>query len=374
MLKAFERSGRWLLVGAAQMFAQSEPISVGSIAQEWIRRILVVRQDRRLGNLTLLIPLLRGIRRAFPRANITLLAAKSFAHLLRPSEGVDGVIPMDHQRCLRDPLALWRLVWRLRRERFDLAIDASHPHSFSLTSAALTRASGAPYRIGHAHHGPAQRFVNVTVPSADGQQHETELQYQLLRHLAPHVPMPTMRVALDADEVTAAQRIAAREGVGMDRPIVGIHLGGRGKKAWPAERFAALSDALIERLMVDVLVLWGPRDTERIAAFKGAARRRVCDTQPATVRRLAALWAVCEMAISTDTGPMHLADAVGVPTLAIFQRPNAWRYGPRGTLSRAIADVGGVVSVASVLDEATAMFEASRRSAWGRVADPVAAH
>ena len=110
------------------------------------RSILVVRIDDRLGNLVLLEPLLTSLSERFPGARVELLASRTFADVFESHAAVSRIWRAEKKRYIRNPLALLLFFRRLRRCAFDVAIDASHPVSFSLSSAVASALAGAERR------------------------------------------------------------------------------------------------------------------------------------------------------------------------------------------------------------------------------------
>ena len=124
---------------------------------------------------------------------------------------------------------------------------------------------------------------------------------------------------------------------------VGVNIGARGSKRWPIEHFLDVIREL-DRKGCSVIVFAGPQELDRLNELTGALPDSVVVDTTSEPRRFAALLQTCSLFVTCDTGPMHLAIAVGTPTLAIFVRDNADRFGPIGPRHRVLYAEGGVTA------------------------------
>jgi ADP-heptose:LPS heptosyltransferase len=345
-LRRIERGARRAGIGLAGRLLASQPLGPEAVELAALERIVVVRQDRRLGNLVLLTSLLLGLRRAAPRASITVVAPHAFAPVLDPHPAVDRIIPLDHRRMLRRP---WEMAsWResLRAIQPQLAVDASPVHSASFLNGIITWGSGAPWRLGYDREDAAG-FLNLRVEPGPPA-HESVLLHDLLRHLRPDLPpAPLPQIESPDADLALAARAYRRWGSGEAGPVVGIHPGGRRRKRWPLERFEAVARMLAARGVV-VIVFSGPAERLLIDAMAPPGPRRVY-APPTDVRGLRALVSGLDAFVSGDCGPMHLAAALGVPCVAIFRLGDHARYGPLGGRHRVLHRPGGDVEPEEVV-------------------------
>ena len=348
MLKRLEKLGKNTLIEILGLFLRTSPILKNRLSLSKICRILVVRPDDRLGNMILLTPLLGALRRTFPDCHIALLVSAKFADLLTHENGINEQIRFSRRGLIAHPLRMGCL-WRCLREgKFDLAIDARHMQAFSLTSALLTYATGAPLRLGY-DRGFASHFLNLCVPLLTTETHETEILLNLLRFLIGKVPSVPMQVFLSEEDRRFAGTFLARKGVTRGRKIVGLHLGGRRDKRWPVERYAALADALKRDFGADVMVFGGPDEAALIPHFQRAVRSSPVIVDAMPIGCFGALVEHCHCFISGDTGPMHLSVALGTPTISLFLVNNFRRYGPSGEKHRVVYGADRNIAVEEVL-------------------------
>jgi heptosyltransferase-3 len=283
------------------------------------RSILIVRVDERVGNVLLTTPLVAPLRARFPEARLTMLVARSKLAIVR--ELVEA-IPFDKKDSYRAPFRFIRALWALRSAGYDVAIDASHAHQFSVTSALLLGWTGAPLRIAH-DRGRAGDVANALVPPAPETMAEVDGKMTLLLPLGIEGVPGRMTTTLGTHDQTVA-RWRAEQGL-ADATLLGLVPGGR-KAGHRVE--AAVFIGLAQRARargVTPLVLWGPGE-EALAAQVVSEGGAVL-APPSDLEALAALMRACAVVVSNDTGPMHLAVAVGTPTVGVFARPSAPRWG-----------------------------------------------
>jgi len=278
------------------------------------RSILVLRYSA-LGDVVLATSVLEPLREAFPGARIEWVTSPAYAPLLEGLPGLAAVHAMERGG-LRAAVALGRRL----RGRFDLAIDLQN----KVKSAVVARAA-APRRIAFRRRTAGQAalaLVGVDPPVRGP--HATALYAEALRPLGVRGPGP-VRVRLG----DAARALAAAALAGAPRPRVALAPGAsQATKRWPADRFAQVADAL-HAGGASLVLAGGPADREALAAFRGACRAPVAaDLTALPVDALAAALAGVDLLVACDSGPVHLATAVGTPVLAIFGPTSPERWGP----------------------------------------------
>jgi lipopolysaccharide heptosyltransferase II len=303
--------------------------------------ILVVELWR-LGDLVLVTPALQSLRERYPDARISLLASPESMPLLSGQDVVDEFLPFSapwiehHYRILRWPWrALWREVRRLRKARFDVAVDFRGDFRDNL----LMWLIGARRRIGFAFAGGGAFLTHVVAEGPD--RHQADQALDAVAALGARRDGFGTKLWISDQEAREARRWLEKSGLAKDRgPLVALHPGARWEgRRWPSKRFADLADALARTDGARILLLGGPGDDDAIREIRGWMRTEAIVARPA-LRQLVALLAACDLFIGVDSGPMHIATAVGTPVIGLFgpQRPE-W-FGPYGAGHRiAIAEV-----------------------------------
>ncbi|MFH1008085.1 MAG: glycosyltransferase family 9 protein [Candidatus Latescibacterota bacterium] len=346
--KRLEKIGKRLGVWVLKVLYRPEGLEKEDFDRERVQKILIVRLDDRIGNLVLITPLIRAVKAAFPEGHLALLAGARFAELLSKSPDIDELIVLEDRNVFAHPIRFFRFLHHLRTRAFDLALDASSMHGFSFTHGYFTHATHAPFRVGY-DRKDSGLFLNLRVPPLEEVMHETELHLNLLRYLVADVADTPMRLCVSQMDRRRALGVFTNRGIGEDEFVGGMHLGGRRGKRWLVGRFAALADRLRSEFGVRVVVLCGPDEEQAIRLFDAEVHSAPIVIAPSSVGHLAALIERCHVFISGDTGPMHMAVALEVPTIAIFKVNDYCRYGPRGESHRIVYDPEGKVGVEDVL-------------------------
>jgi heptosyltransferase-3 len=345
MLKKLEKSlkravaflGRWMF---SEEFPRREIPRAGEL-----RRVLVIRQDNRLGNLLLITPLLHALRLSLPRARIFLIVSDAYPELFEGSADIDGLILFRKKELLRYPWRALRFLRRLRREGFDMAVDLSHPHSFSLSSALLARLCGAPHRLGF-ERGDARHYLTLRAARPLGKVHEADAFLLLLDRIGLKGAPGTLRYSVRKDERSWAVDEIGKLGfrAETDGPLVGIFTGGRGKKRIGIPEYMEIARGIEESVPGRIVFFLGPRERPRRKDFEQASEGRWIVAPANSLRQFAALLSVLDVLVTPDSGPMHLASAIGVPVVALFREDTAWHYGPRGSQDRILLFTSAVDS------------------------------
>ncbi len=289
-----------------------------------VRRLVVFHLNQ-IGDLMFTLPALKALRAHFPHAHITSVLRAHLAGLVAHSGFVDQVVP----RPAGGPAAALALGRRLRRTRPDLAITLSQ----SATMALCAWWSGAPHRVGYVDSDLARLLTHrVQVRGIPCPEKVLRLLRALMAPVEKRDYVGLVRLA-ERDRA-AGERMLEECGCEGAGPLIALapgEAGTRPYKAWFPERFAETARGLAEALDARLVVVGGEGDRalgEQILAGLGA---RGCNlagkTSPA---QLAAVLGRCDLLIGIDSGPMHLAAAMGRPVAALFGPTDPGRTGPMG--------------------------------------------
>jgi lipopolysaccharide heptosyltransferase II len=308
--------------------------------------ILVVKLAG-IGDLLLATPALRALRATYPQARIDLLVTPDSAGLLNGWEVIDNIIVLDKylfdspQQIIKKPKTLLRLkeLWQtLRAGHYDTVLLLHHltlPFG-RLKHQLLMRATGAKWRVGLDNgHG---WFLNVRVKDRGfGAMHEAD--YALAIAEAVGAVVKDRHLALPLSDVERQQaRQIVYGAAGLDDhlvgPLIALHPGSGGysvARRWAPERFAQLADTLYHDFGGQVIILGGPEEKELHQNIISQIRSEVPVRSLAgtgSIKTTAAILELVDVFVGNDAGVMHLAAAVGAPTVAIFSLSNADAWGP----------------------------------------------
>ena len=297
---------------------------------------ILVRGPNWLGDAVMCEPALRGLRRLFPQASMTLLVKPSVAGLFESHPAVDRIFLYDDKGRHAGLAGKWRLAGDLRQQRFDLAVLFQN----AFEAALLTTLAGIRRRYGYATDG---RSFLLSEPVATHDRrtpiHQIEYYWDMLKPLGlTGLPgQPELFVSL-GEERSMAERLN-RAGITTSDVVIGINPGSTygGAKRWLPDRFADSTQRLCRTLSdagrkpaVVVIGAKGEEALGREIASRLSAPSAVL-SGATTIRELMAVIKRCAALITNDTGPMHIASALGVPVVGIFG-PTDWRTtSPSGT-------------------------------------------
>ena len=305
---------------------------------------VLVRATNWLGDAVMSLPAIRAIRGIFPHAHLAVLARPWIADLYARETSIDRVIPYPDVKGLR---ARREFAARLRAERFDGAILLQN----AFDAALIVWLAGIPERIGYARDGRGMLLTQaIAVPEpGDIPRHQRFYYLELLRRAGMMERFPNCD-AIRLDGLAAAREAGlARLGeLGIHAPVVGISPGAAygNAKRWLPERFAESAELLHEA--------GHPSARSTFLIFGSASERPLCGTVAGllsqagvAVRNLAGetslrefidLAAACRLFLTNDSGAMHVASALAVPTVTVFGATDDTTTGPTGPLARIVRE------------------------------------
>jgi len=302
------------------------------------RRILV-RATNWVGDAVMSLPALRALRERFPQAEIAILAKPWVADLYRREPFCDQLIPYTAQ----DLPAKMRAARELRPQNFDCAILLQN----AFEAALVAFVARIPERIGYARDGRSLLLTRaIEVPTAgEIPLHERFYYLEMLRRAGIIDETENDRIQLDGAATARVAGIARFAAIGFDGPVIGVSPGAAfgTAKRWLPERFAEAASRVAQELGASV------------AIFGSASERELCDNVAqaiagpmkiptksfageTTLAEFIELAAACRVYLTNDSGAMHIASALGVPTVAVFGATNDITTGPTGAHTRVVRE------------------------------------
>jgi len=287
-----------------------------------MQNILVCQTGGWIGDMVLLTPALRALKNAYPESNLTLLLRPRVADLMETHPYVDTCIVdtknRGHYRSLRE------LMRRIRRAAFDVAV-VLHPTSFR--NALLPFLARVPMRVGTNING---RGMLLTVSRKDDTNvHEVHRYLRVLQLLDIDTSLDSLEFwHTDADR-GMIQDLLHAEGVSSTDRLIALNLGTTWRtKQWDTTNFAAVIQQ-IAHLAPDVrIVLTGSSNALALVEALPTSLPIINLVGKTSILQLGALLERCEVCLTCDSGPMHIAAAVGTPTVALFGPTDPVRHRP----------------------------------------------
>ncbi len=294
----------------------------------------MVRATNWIGDAVISLPALEALRARIPKAEIVLVAKPWVSEVYWYHPAISHQIVYDRQGRHRGASGFRDFIRTLRAEQFDAAILL--PNAFH--AAWMAWRAKIPARIGYARDGRSALLTDaIEPPPRAAYDHEAFYYLQLLFRAGlierpePARPFEDVRLTLRDGEKAWAARHLRTLGLDGRRSFVGIHPGASfgPAKRWMPERFAALADHLMGSLDAEVLIFGAPDERPLAETIALAMKRQPKIVAGATsLRQLMALLAQCRVVVTNDSGPMHLAAALGVPLVAIFGSTDEHATGP----------------------------------------------
>ncbi len=290
-----------------------------------IRNILVIKL-RAIGDVLLSTVVLPFLRHEFPDARIDFLCEIPAAGVVQGNPHINNVLVFDSKS--ENGLSL---IFRIRRGSYDLVIDLfGNPRS-----AIVTLLSGARHRVGY-RFSWRQYCYSVVVNPRGGEVHNAEFNLDALRALnipvgsqEPYFPLGA-EARLFADEFIRVNNLEHSF-------LLAINAGGGWyTKRWRADSYASLLRRCCEEFDLRAVLIWGPGEVDAVRAIAGKVGQGAVITPPTTIPQLGAILQRCTMMVTNDSGPMHIASAVGVPVVAIFGPTNPRFQGPLSPRSEVV--------------------------------------
>lgn len=305
-----------------------------------MKRFLIVRTSS-LGDLVHGLPVASAIKEALPSTHVAWLVEKRFETLLKACPCVDEAIPVRLRGGLSgllEPSGSRLLISFLRRrarEKFDVAIDLQG----LLRSGLFTFFSRAPVRIGFPGALVRERantlFTNIRPAAIPARGHVIDRNLALLHplgiRLQGHWVFP----------LSFSAPLSRRRFPGAEGPKEGIWIGlhpaaGWPTKQWGMDRYAGLADRIAKRWNARVFVLWGPGE-KKLAGTVLRSMRTSAELAPEMdIGFLAGFLARCDLVVGGDSGPLHLASALGTPVVGLYGPSDPVRNGPAGPGARIV--------------------------------------
>ena len=311
------------------------------------RRVLIIPQLTRIGDLICTTPALIALKERYPDAHLAVVVAE-YAHteeLIARNPAVDEVVVLKNDEYL-EFFGLARFFRRVRAGRYDIAVNLA-----ASTMGTLIGVFGRiPRRVKITRAGrPLSEALTDWLATDAVRYREGEyLPALYVRALAPlgvaPAPLPPKEVFRSPEGERKAEAFVRSFGLSQGELLIGMSVSaGEDIKEWGVEKFAELATRLLARYRARVVLVGAPADRKKMEAVRagiGAEPSRVALTLSFSLAELPSLLARCSLFISADTGPVHIADALRVPLIDIMGPVDPAEQAPRGSHARVIAPRG----------------------------------
>ncbi|MHB8482363.1 MAG: lipopolysaccharide heptosyltransferase II [Nitrospiria bacterium] len=301
------------------------------IKPDVIKKILI-RTPNWIGDTVLSIPALTAVRSHFIHSEISLLGPDSMIKLLQENQIADYLIPLHEGH--RGFHGKWKLIQNLKKEKFDLAILFQN----AFEAAWITFLSSIRYRYGYNRDGRGFLLTHP-VPSLPKSKKVHQVQYYL-ELLKPLMKENFQRgrpfLQISGKERENASILLEEEGIDQNKNMIGVNPGAAygSAKRWLPERFAELGDRLVREIRAQVVFFGSSKELSLVRRIQSKMAEKSFNLTGKTgLRELIATISRCSAFVTNDSGPMHIASALNIPTLAIFGPTDDETTSPAGAHS-----------------------------------------
>ena len=297
-----------------------------------IKNILVILLDR-IGDMVMTTPIFRALKEKWPEAQITVLANPANKNIVINNPFIDCILVYDREnehKSLDNRLSFFRDI---RKSEFDLVID---PYlDYELNTSFITRIVGSKYRLGFEFAGREFfyniRYASNTFPVSTDKKHMIDYNLGLIGCIGVKANKKQPEIFLGADEKENASGILEKAGVNPENKIIGIHPGGNYEsQRWPVERFAAISDYLIASYGIKVILFGGLDERSLLSRFKDCAVSKPIILEDLNLREFISVVNYCNLFLCNNSGPLHIATSLNIPTVSTMGPTIPFHWWPRG--------------------------------------------
>jgi len=292
---------------------------------------IIIRMPNWIGDLVMATPILTDVRKAFPNAHITALCRTPISDLLKEDLDIDELFCFSKASGFDRRSERRGIVEKIRRGNYDLGILLTH----SFSSAWWFWRGHVKRRLGYQGNGRSLLLTDsIDLPANVKEQHLVTTYKMVLNLLGLPVSETKPRLFLQDKELEEARALLKQSGMSPQARLVGINPGAAygSAKCWLPERFRQVTEKLLKHENIQIVYFGDPTTQPLVKEIcQGLPSRVINLAGVTTLRQLASLIKLCDVLLTNDSGPMHIAAAVGTPLVALFGSTNEVATGPYKT-------------------------------------------
>ena len=297
-----------------------------------IREILVIKLDR-IGDMVMTTPIFRALKEKWPNAQISVLANPINKNVIINNPFINCILVYDRENKYKSFNSRLIFFRDIRGREFDLVID---PYlDYELKTSFITRFVGNKFRLGFEFAG-REIFYNIRHPAKafpvfTEEKHTVDFYSDLISCLGVKADRQQPEIFLTSDEKEAACQLLKSKGLWPEDKIIGIHPGAHYEsQRWPVKRFAAVSDYLKTRYNVNVILCTGPEENHLLSEFINYTDESPIVFENMDQRQFMSVLSYCKLFLCNNSGPLHIATALNIPTVSTMGPTIPFLWWPYG--------------------------------------------
>ncbi len=292
-----------------------------------MQKILVINVNW-LGDVIFSSPIFKALRENYPKAEITCLAPIRVKEILESIPFIDEIITFDERGTHRTLLSKFNMIRTLSKKKYDIAFILHK----SFTRALLAYLSGIPVRVGYATKN-RRRLLTHPIPEPAEPVHRSDYYINMFESFGVKFRDKKTFLSVSVEAKDKIDDLLSKNGIRREDYLLVVNPGGNwALKRWPADNFNKLLKKVSFYEGIKIVISGAPKDkllAENIS--KGMNKKALIIAGEMSIKELIALMKRADLVLSADSGPLHLANALGTKTIAIFGPTNKNITGPKGS-------------------------------------------
>jgi len=297
-----------------------------------ISNVLVVKLDR-IGDMVMTTPIFRALKKGWPNAQISVLVNPVNKSAINNNPFIDSIYVYDKEKKHKSLNSKIHFFRSIREKEFDLVID---PYlDYELKTSFITRFVGSKFRLGFEFAG-REIFYNIRYPARafpvlTEKKHIVDYYFDLISSLGIKADRKQPEIFLTSGEKENASQRLKSKGLKPEDKVIGIHPGAHYEsQRWPVKRFAAVSDYLKTRYNVNVILCTGPEENHLLSEFINYTDESPIVFENMDQRQFMSVLSYCKLFLCNNSGPLHIATALNIPTVSTMGPTIPFLWWPYG--------------------------------------------
>ncbi len=306
------------------------------------KKLLIVKIDA-IGDFIIFSPMIKYYKKLYPNHSMSIVVNKLNKDLIKRFDNIDKVLIFDRVKFRKNPFKIRNLFIKIKKENFDIAISPTF--SREIIGDYLIKISGADKKIGF--NGDlsnitkkdkiiTDKFYTNLISIDDKTEKETRKNEEFINQLGANVKNITPVLKISENDTLKAKEILKKNGLENDRDFIVIFpgSGGPGKK-WPTKKYTELINWIKKEKNIEIVIAGAKNEERLVAQIKEGLNFNIINiVGQTTLPVFSAILKLSILYVGNDTGPVHLASAVGTPTICLIGGGDFGRFFPYGDLSK----------------------------------------